>query len=165
MGAMKTAAIKKAAATNSSSVNIISGKAYWASIINPNTTFEPCWKIDVALDEESKAKVEADGLSVKNKGDERGDFITLKRNLSTRDGTPKDPPEVVDAKKNKWDGAAIGNGSVVNVKYKAYDYNYRGKSGRSAELLKVQVVDLIPYGDNGKDFDAVDGYTVEETSF
>lgn len=163
---VRTNAAKKPAATNGSAVNIISGKAYWASVIAPNTTFEPCWKIDITLDEENKAKVEADGLSVKNKGDERGDFITLKRNVQTREGASKEPPEVIDAQKNKWDGAMIGNGSVVNVKYKAYDYSYRGKSGRSAELLKVQVVDLIPYGDSAKDFDVVDGgYTVEKDAF
>jgi len=30
---------------------VLSGKAYWASISTPNTTFEPSYQIDLALDE------------------------------------------------------------------------------------------------------------------
>ena len=48
-------------------VNIISGKAYWASITAPNTTYEPVWCVDVCLDEDSKKKVESLGLAVQNK--------------------------------------------------------------------------------------------------
>jgi len=141
---------------------IISGKAYWASLIQPNTTFEPCWSIDVSLDQENKKKVMADGLQIKNKNDDRGDFITIKRKVTKRDGSTRNAPEIIDAAKNPWDASLIGNGSVVNVKYQPYEYTVRGKKGVSADLIKVQVVSLVPYG-GGKDdgFDAVDGgYTV-----
>ena len=43
---------------------IISGKAYWASVIKPNTTYEPAWQVDVCLDEDGKNLVESLGLAV-----------------------------------------------------------------------------------------------------
>lgn len=141
---------------------IISGKAYWAAVIEPNTTFEPCWSLDVSLDKANKEKVVADGLLVKNKNDDRGDFVTIKRKVTKRDGSPRQAPDIIDAAKNVWNGALIGNGSVVNVKYQPYEYTVRGKKGKSADLVKVQVVELVPYG-GGKDdgFDVVEGgYTV-----
>jgi hypothetical protein len=152
----------KEMSTTNNKYTIISGKAHWASLITPNTTFEPCWSLDVSLDETNKKKAAADGLVIKNKNDNRGDFVTIKRKVTKRDGSPRQAPEVIDAAKNPWNGDLIGNGSVVNVKYQPYEYTVRGKKGRSADLVKVQVVELVPYG-GGKDdgFDVIHGgYTV-----
>ena len=66
-------------------VEILSGKAYWTSIVQPNTTFEPVWSVDVALTGDQLAKAKALGLPIKNKGDERGDFVKIKRNVPDRD--------------------------------------------------------------------------------
>ena len=97
---------------------IISGKAYWASVIKPNTTYEPAWQVDVCLDEDGKNLVESLGLTVQNKGDE-------------------------------------------NVKFSTFDYNYNNKKGVAAFLLAVQVVDLVPYGGGGSEFEPVkDGFVV-----
>ena len=79
-------------------MTLISGKAYWASITAPNTTFEPCWTIDVALDEENYEKVMADGLTVKNKSDDRGNFVTIKRKVDGKNG-PNLAPELVDTQR------------------------------------------------------------------
>ena len=52
---------------------VISGTAYWASVITPNTKFDAdgVWTIDVGnLDDLNKKKAQKDGLTVKNKGDE-----------------------------------------------------------------------------------------------
>ena len=55
-------------------MSVIQGKAYWASLVNPNTTFDSdgTWSIDVSLDEKNKKIAEADGLTIKNKNDDRG---------------------------------------------------------------------------------------------
>ena len=61
-------------------MSVISGTAYWASIISPNTTFDSdgTWSIDVGnLDAANKALAEKDGLTIKNKGDARGDFVSI----------------------------------------------------------------------------------------
>ena len=71
-------------------MSVISGTAYWASITNPNTTFDSdgAWSVDICnLDEKSLTTVKNDGLSLKNKGDERGDFVSIKRKVRRKDGS------------------------------------------------------------------------------
>lgn len=135
---------------------IVTGKVYWASITEPNTTFEPAYQVDLCLDENTKKLVESDGLTVKNKGDERGDYVTLKRKVMKRDGEKRQPPRVTDSHCNPWDGKLIGNGSICNIKYTPYEWNAAGRSGVSAFLDAVQIINLVEYrGSN--DFEKVDG--------
>lgn len=139
-------------------VEILSGKAYWTSIVQPNTTFEPVWSVDVALTGDQLDKAKALGLPIKNKGDERGDFVKIKRNVTRRDGTSNNQPIMVDSQKRVMTDTLVGNGSDVNVAFKTYDWEYGGKSGVGADLAKLQVVNLIPYA-NDDAFDVVpDGY-------
>lgn len=146
--------------TTMSDVHIISGKAYWASVISPNTTYEPVYSVDVCLDEDTKSLIESLGLTVQNKGDDRGDFVKIKRKVYKRDGSERPSPIVKDSQNNNWDGSLIGNGSMVNVKFATYEWEYNKKKGVASDLMALQVVDLVEYGDN-KDFSAVEGgYTV-----
>ena len=126
-------------------MTIISGKAYWAAITSPNTTFEPKWQIDITLDAAAKAKVEADGLTIRNKGDDRGDFVSLKRNVTRASGQENQQPTLKDR----------SNRTMDNVKYRPYDTNWKGKAGKNADLREIQVVNLISYGDS-EDFDVLD---------
>lgn len=145
---------------------IISGTAYWASVVSPNTTFDPHrWEINVCnLSDETRAMVEEDGLSIKNKGDDRGDFVTIKRNLTRKDGGTNDAPKVVDSNNSPMHNTLIGNGSLVNVKYRPYSWSYSNRKGVSADLMAVQVVDLVEYMADG-DFESVEGgYTSGEGS-
>ena len=148
-------------------MSVISGTAYWASIISPNTTFDSdgTWSIDVGnLDADNKALAEKDGLTIKNKGDDRGDFVSIKRNVKRKDGNLNSAPEVLDAQKRTMMNTLIGNGSKVNVLYTTYEWKYKGSAGVSADLKKVQVIDLVPYqGDADDAFDVVpDGYSSED---
>ena len=47
---------------------VLSGKAHWASIANPNTTFEPVYSIDLAIEGDELNKARQLGLTIKNKG-------------------------------------------------------------------------------------------------
>jgi len=132
-------------------MTIINGTAHWASITSPNTTFEPTWQIDVSLDKANKAKVVADGLKVKNKGDDRGDFVSLKRRTHRKDGKDNQAPTLIDKKKRPLN-VLVGNGSIVNVKYAVFEYNNQFGSGIGADLKAVQVLELVEYGDD-EDFD------------
>jgi hypothetical protein len=118
---------------------VLNGKAYWASVVTPNTTFDEdgVYSIDLAVDEENKKSAVSEGLSIKNKGDERGDFVTIKRKAKRKDGSLKRPLQ----------NTLIGNGSTVNVLFKTYEWNHKptNRSGKSADLQAVQVVNLIPY--------------------
>ena len=145
-------------------VHIISGKAHWASVLAPNTTYEPVYSIDLELDDDTKSTVEGLGLTIKNKGDGRNDFVTIKRKLYNKNGDERPAPTVKDSANNNWNDQLIGNGSQVNVKFSTYDWTYAGKSGVGADLMAVQVVDLVPYG-NSNDFESIDdGYVVKPSS-
>jgi len=141
---------------------LLSGKAYWASVVEPNTTYEPVWQVDVSVDEETKQKLESIGLSVKNKGDDRGDFFSCRRKVVKRDGSKRDAPRVIDAKKMPWDNRLIGNGSAVKVKIQPYEYAYAGKAGVTADFMAMQVIDLVPYGDPSGDFQEEDGFSIDQ---
>ena len=148
---------------------VITGKAYWASITTPNKTFDidGVWTLDVCnLDKKNIEMVKADGLTIKNKGDERGDFVTIKRKVKRKDGNENAAPNVVDAQKRPLINTLIGNGSIVNVLYSTYDWEFKGRKGTSADLKSVQLTDLVPYETGPKeDFEVVkDGYTSNEDS-
>jgi len=136
---------------------VLSGKSHWASITSPNKTFEPHkWMIDLSLEGEELEKAKKIGLSIKNKGDERGDFVSISRKVYRKDGGENSSPGLVDSQKRPMENTLIGNGSDVNVLFKTYEWEYAGKAGVGSDLQKVQVVNLIPYGDDD-DFDVVSG--------
>tara|TARA_R100000781_G_C3987269_1_gene95652 strand:+ start:50 stop:523 length:474 start_codon:yes stop_codon:yes gene_type:complete len=147
--------------------NVISGTAYWASVITPNTRFDPdgVWTIDVGnLDDLNKKKAQKAGLTLKNKGDEKEDFVTMKRKVRNAKGSLNRQPNVVDANKRLITDTMIGNGSKVNVLYEPFEWNFGGKTGVSADLRAVQVTELVPYSTEEDDaFDVVpDGFTSDE---
>ena len=133
----------------------VEGKAYWASITRPNTTFDPVYQIDVAVDDITAKDFASRGVTVKE--DERGKVLKFKRKVARQDGTANPMPRLVDAKKNPID-VLVGNGSQVKVLYKEFEWTFAGKSGRSLDLQALQVIDLIPYGE---DFDIAEGYVAE----
>ena len=146
---------------------VISGTSYWASVITPNTKFDAdgVWTIDVGnLDDLNKKKAQKDGLTIKNKGDEKEDFVTFKRKVRNAKGSLNRQPNVVDANKRLITDTMIGNGSKVNVLYEPFEWNFGGKTGGSADLRAVQVTDLVPYSTEEDDaFDVVpDGFTSDE---
>ncbi len=149
--------------------SFISGKAYWASVVAPNTTFDSdgTWKIDVYdMDKKSLATVKEDGLTIKNKDDDRGNFVTIKRDVRRVKGGVNRAPTLVDAQKRTMSDL-VGNGSVVNVKYRPYTYDNKYGKGQGADLMGVQVIELVRYEtdpeDEDEDFEVVsEGFSTEE---
>ena len=136
----------------------VEGKAYWASVTRPNTTFDPVYQIDLSVDEDTAKSFKDSGVSVKT--DDRGNIVKFKRKVSRADGTKNPMPRLVDSAKNPID-VLVGNGSKVKVLYKPFDWKFAGKSGTSLDLQAVQVIELVPYGE---DFDVSDGGYVAEGS-
>ena len=146
-------------------MSVIKGSAYWASIVSPNTTFDSdgVWSIDVAnLDKKNLEVAKTDGLEIKNKGDDRGDFVTVKRKVRRKDGSMNKAPEVKDAQKRTMINTLIGNGSEVNVLYSTYEWEFKGRSGVSADLRAIQVTNLVPYN---VDADADEAFEVVPDGF
>ena len=146
-------------------MSVIKGSAYWASIVSPNTTFDSdgVWSIDVGnLDKKNIEVAKNDGLEIKNKGDDRGDFVTVKRKVRRKDGGMNKAPEVKDAQKRTMINTLIGNGSEVNVLYSTYEWEFKGRSGVSADLRAIQVTNLVPYN---VDADADEAFEVVPDGF
>jgi hypothetical protein len=78
-----------------------------------------------------------------------------------RDGSLSEGPRIVDAKKQPWDGAAIGNGSKVVVAFDIYDWDGENGCGMTFQPRAVQVVEFVPYEqvDPTDGFEEVEGYT------
>jgi hypothetical protein len=119
------------------------------------------WSIQVEVNDSNRDIIEGAGLPITDKGDDRGEFVTIKRKVMRKDGTERKAPIVKDSQNNLWDGKKIANGSVVNVKAIPFDWDYAGKTGISADLAAVQVVDFIEWTGN-EDFDVVEGGYVNE---
>ena len=114
----------------------VEGKAYWASVTRPNTTFDPVYQIDLAVDDKTAEEFKGKGVSVKQ--DDRGSIIKFKRKVARADGTKNPMPRLVDSAKHPID-VLVGNGSKVKVLYKPFDWTFAGKSGTSLDLQAVQV--------------------------
>ena len=147
-------------------MSVIQGKAYWASVMRPNTTFDSdgVWTVDVSLDAKNKKIAEGDKLTIKNKGDDRGDYVTVKRNVRRKDGSFNKAPQVMDSQKRVMKETLIGNASEISVLYTTYDWEFKGRSGTNADLRAIQIKNLVPYQNDTEDaFDVVsDGFVSEE---
>ena len=146
---------------------VIQGKAYYAKVLGaPAWGYKKQhkeWSLDVTIDAPTKARLLEAGMSkgvIKNKDDDRGDFITFKRRELKKDGTPGKRIEVVNKKGQEWDQKAlIGNGSVVNCKIALNEYEGETKPG----LIKLQVVEHVEYEGRGGDDEDLPTYNEDGT--
>ena len=145
---------------------VISGTAYWAKVHQPHFdqyNEQGIFSIDVTVDAKTKKQLQDLGLGprIKNKGDERNDFITIKRKYTRKDGTKNSAPRVVDSKRTPVSpDILIGNGSLVNVAFDTYDYDIKGNKGVGSSLKAVQVTKLVEYSpsENLDEFSEESGY-------
>lgn len=125
-------------------------RCQWASVIEPNTKFEHRWEIEAFLSDAQAAALVDAGLKIKD--DDGVKTLRFKRKVS---GTKKDggtykldPPKVVDAHKVPFD-KLIGNGSLVNIQYSIRSGEMMGNAYTKADLVAVQVLELVEYGGGG----------------
>ena len=125
---------------------IISGKAYWTKL-NRKDEYSDKYQLDVGdLSDKSKEVLTSHGVKLKNKNDDRGEFITARTQYLV---------PVIDSDKKTIDrDTLIGNGSSVRVKV---DFNknhpFAEKYGTSMYLKKVQVTELVEYAKDEFDDD------------
>ena len=139
---------------------IRSGKMYYCKVFGDGAkNYEGDgneWSFDFAVDDQTLAEMEKEGVrsKPKNKGDDRGDFYQFRKPTVNRDGNAAKPIEVVDKAGNPWDPTvAIGNESLVDVKYLLKEFEYKGKKGIKRNILAIRVKDHVPYeGGNREDF-------------
>lgn len=133
----------------------IKGKSMWSYTTAPDTKYDPCWRINVLVGPEEAKKAKAIGLRiiktdpVMNEDEASlGDYkITFKRYTEKRGkhkGQANKAPIVVDADEAPFD-FIIGNGSDVIVEFEPYTWNFNGKTGVSADLQKIKIINLVEY--------------------
>jgi hypothetical protein len=96
---------------------------------------------------------------------DRPDELTVVRfkvpQFQRRDGSRAEGPRIVDARKQPWDGAAIGNGSKVIVAFDIYDWDGENGCSMTFQPRAVQVVEFVPYEqvDPKAGFQELEGYS------
>lgn len=128
----------------------MTGKVFWAKLLGdpvPNYNRDGHeWTVDFSPDAEGLALIKSLGIGskLKNKGDERGDFIQFKQRAVRANGKNNDPVTVVDARNQLWDpDTKIGNESFGEVKFNVVDYG-KGKP-QGVYLQALRVLEHKPY--------------------
>jgi len=129
---------------------LFKAKAHWAKLTkpgkgykNPKTGVQGVdeWSVDLSIDEATKKALLGEGLDpdkIKNKGDDRGDFVQYKRKITNAAGESNQPIRVVGPDDKPWGSTLIGNGSDVFVKYTIND-------GGRLGVFAIKISKLVEY--------------------
>jgi len=133
---------------------LVKGIANWAHVQKPDDRFPPAkYSITLLVEDDVAQELREAGLKVKKDGD--NNVFKVKRNVLKVTGEEAGKPNVVDADANPFN-EEIGNGSLVLVQIRPYQYNNSFGSGMSADLEGVQVIELVEYaGGGGSEFKPV----------
>lgn len=137
----------------------LTGRAFWTFLQpeNPAPAYnegEFEWGLDVTIEDAAREAMLRDaglGPKIKNKGDDRGDFLTFRRSTKKKGGPDRgddnNPIPVLGPDGKPWDtDILIANGSEVQVTFNVYQSSYRGKLlDPKPALLEVKVLKHIEY--------------------
>lgn len=128
----------------------LSGKLYWAKVIGqprPNYSGDAReWTFEFEPDEDGLAVIKGHKLTdrLKDKYEDRGKYLTLRKAELSRDGNANPPIRVYNKDNEEWEqNTLIGNGSKADVKLDIRDYGPGKKKG--VYPVAIRVTDLIPY--------------------
>ena len=127
------------------------------------------WSLMLLTNDPATAKSWADEhhLTVKRKKPKEGEkatgdepFVTYLRKLAYRDDEGKDAcrpaPSCVAADLSPLNPNIVGNGSLANIQVRYREWSYKKKSGVTADLIGIQVIDLHPYVPVEEEFEATE---------
>ena len=135
---------------------VLEGTAYYAHVTMPNTRFEPCYSVNLVVDDATAAKFKSEGFSVKEMEDIGKSSIVIKRKVAMPNGSTRDAPRLVDRNKNPLD-VTVGNGSKVKVQYRVWETDNKYGSFKGLDFQAMQVIDLVEgTGADGSEFTAED---------
>jgi|TARA_R100001463_G_scaffold28575_9_gene65500 hypothetical protein len=130
---------------------VLEGTAYWAFVTTPNTTYDPCYTVNLVVDNETAQAFEDRGFTVKQMNE--GPAIIIKRKVNGPNGMVRRAPVLMDRLKQEID-VNVGNGSHVKVQYKEWESQWNGKTFKGLDFMKMQVLNLVEY--NNGDVDEFD---------
>lgn len=146
-------------------------EAHWAKIGKPEKKYkskDTQWAINAVCDIKVAKAWQKKGYAQKVRtmeiDGEDAPYIYLTKPTHRRSGEGNKPVKVFDKYGKDIDPDTIGNGSKVNIQYRVYDWDFEGDKGTKAELVAVQVVELIAYagGGDSNEFDFADAPAAEE---
>ncbi len=139
---------------------VVSGKAYWASVTSPNTTYDPVYTVDLVIDDKTADDFQARGFKVKElsiNDEQVGKAITIKRKVEGADGRTRQAPKLFDKDKVPMD-EVVGNGSEVKVQYAEWETTNKYGDFKGLDLQAMQVLDLVSYrSGDGDELGSVEG--------
>jgi hypothetical protein len=117
---------------------ILKGKAKWAFITIPNTTYAPVYTINLVVDDQTAKIFKEKGYFIKQEPE--GPAIVIQRKVDGPHGRVRPAPKLYD-KDNKEIKDLIGNGSYVAVQYNEYSGQsehgpYQGLDLQAVKVLK-----------------------------
>lgn len=137
------------AAVNKATV-FMSGEVYWAKVLGeprPNYNGDGReWAFEFEPDEDGLAKLKQHKLTdrLKDKYEDRGKFLVLRKTEFNKDGNPNPPIRIYDADDNEWDRTKLlGNKTKVDVKLDIRDYGPGKKKG--VYPVAIRVKELVSY--------------------
>lgn len=149
------------------SVEFMSGTFYWAKVLGqprPNYGGDAReWTFEFEPDEEGVALLKKHKLTdrLKDKYDDRGPFLTLRKGELNFQGDPNPPIRVYNEDNEAWDeGTLIGNGSKGHVKVDIRDYGPGKKKG--VYPVAIRITELVPYVSS--EFGAMDKNEADEAA-
>ncbi len=104
------------------------------------------WTFDFTPDADGLKTLKGVKLAgrIKNKDDDRGDFMAFKQKATRRDGSPNRPITIVDARNRKWpEDQKIGNGSKIEVKFSVKEYGAGIQAGVYPQAIRI--LEHVPY--------------------
>jgi|TARA_R110002073_G_scaffold316029_1_gene488778 hypothetical protein len=138
---------------------VIEGIAYWASVTSPNTTYEPCYTVNLVIPEDKAAEFRDQGYKVLDK--DEGPTIVMKRKVNGPNGMVRPAPILMDSSRTPID-LRVGNGSKVKVQYKPWEISRNGTTYRGLDFQGMQVLNLKTYTVDGDEFDIEDEEEISE---
>jgi|TARA_R110000803_G_scaffold49727_2_gene103449 hypothetical protein len=138
---------------------VIEGIAYWASVTTPNTTYEPCYTVNLVIPEDKAAAFRDEGHKVIDK--DEGPTIIIKRKVNGPNGMIRNPPILMDSSRAAVD-TRVGNGSKVKVQYKPWEVSRNGTTYKGLDFQGMQVLNLVSFSLDGDEFDIEEEEEIDE---
>ena len=135
---------------------IVEGTAFYPHILVPNEAFgREMYEINLAVSDEIFDLFQSQGyIGLHPAGKKKftpDAVIVFQRFAFRKNGSPNPKPKLVDMENRPVD-VALGNGSRVKVMWRHSTYKSGGGGMiQRAELVAVQLVELVPYDDIGAD--------------
>ena len=121
---------------------IVEGTAYWASIKQPNTRFEPVYSINLVVDDDTANDFASRGHKLKQM--DEGQAIIIKRKVNGPNGMVRPAPRLLDVNKQEVN-YSVGNGSKVKVQYAEYEGEQKYGPYKGLDFQAIQVLELVEY--------------------